>query len=117
MGIRLTQAKLLIPLTKPSPTYLSKWQLYPSNLAQAKNLEVIFYSFIFVFISTLFPEAKMTLRKVKNVRQRAAWHQREREGAARPVARWLLWVEALAADPGGPVSSQETHFFLHDSHC
>lgn len=72
---------------------------------------------IFVFISTLFPEAKMTLRKVKNVRQRAAWHQREREGAARPVARWLLWVEALAADPGGPVSSQETHFFLHDSHC
>ena len=46
---------------------------------------------------TSIPEAKMTLRKVKNVRQRAAWHQREREGAARPVARWLLWVEALAA--------------------
>lgn len=48
MGIRLTQAKLLIPLTKPSPTYVSKWQLYPSNLAQAKNLEVILYSFIFL---------------------------------------------------------------------
>lgn len=50
---------------------------------------------IFVFISTLFPEAKMTLRKVKNVRQRAAWHQRERWRSSKAC-------DKVAALGGGP---------------
>lgn len=50
ISIRLSkfQAKILIPLSKPGPTYLGKWQLHCSDSAQAKTLEEIVYSFLFL---------------------------------------------------------------------
>lgn len=70
--------------------------LHTSSLFWRSEVVTWFLHFMFVFTSTLFLEAKLTLRKVKNMRQRTAWHQRESWRSSKTHG----WVAAMGGGPG-----------------